>query len=202
MDNTSKRISRRVLLKTTFATGMGAGLLGGLGMIGSFLFPDVRKNPSRVVLGSVKSFPVGSKTFFKLYEDEKGVDAVWVDAGSTSTTPARAGAARNGVWLVRLEQGFLALSAKCTHLGCTVPWRPDFRFVDPGTGAEKSGWFRCPCHAATYTDAGVRVYGPAPRSMDRYGIKVIGPHVYIDAGHLTKGTPDNAKFAVDPDAPV
>jgi len=182
-----------MLLKTTFAAGLGAGVLGGVGMVVSFLFPVAQKNPGRVLLGSVTSFPVGSETYFNLYEDHNGFEA---------TTATRPGGAQLSVWLVRLEQGFLALSPKCTHLGCTVPWRADFSFPEPGTNTEKKGWFRCPCHAATYTDAGVRVYGPAPRSLDRYGVKVIGSHIYMDAAHLTKGTPDNAKFAVDPDAPV
>ena len=32
--------------------------------------------------------------------------------------------------------GLLAIYQKCTHLGCTVPWRPDFQFQ------EAIGWFR------------------------------------------------------------
>ena len=146
MDPTSKRISRRVLLKTTFAAGLGANVLGGLGVVASFLYPGVRKNPSRLVLGAIGSFPVGSKTFFNVYEDENGVDAVLIRPGSTMDL--RPGVARTGVWLVRLEAGFLALSSKCTHLGATVPWRPDFEFVDPATSSEKRGWFRCPSHGA------------------------------------------------------
>ena len=37
--------------------------------------------------------------------------------------------------------GLLALWTKCPHLGCTVPWRPDFTFE----GAK--AWFRCPATA-------------------------------------------------------
>jgi len=198
MDSMSKRISRRVLLKTTFAAGLGAGVLGGLGVVASFLYPGMRKNPARLLLGGVGNFPVGSKTFFNVYEDENGVDAVLIHPGST--TDQRPGVARTGIWLVRLEQGFLALSSKCTHLGATVPWRPDFEFVDPSTGSETRGWFRCPSHGATFTEAGIRVYGPAPRSMDRYDIEVTGGKVTLNFTALRKGTPDNAKFAVDPDA--
>ena len=197
MDITSKRISRRVLLKTTFAAGLGAGVLGGLGVVASFLYPGIRKNPSRLVLGGIGSFPVGSKTFFNVYEDQNGAEAVLVRPGSI--TDARPGVARSGIWLVRLEQGFLALSSKCTHLGATVPWRPDFAFVDPSTGSDKRGWFRCPSHGATFTEAGVRVYGPAPRSMDRYDVEVSGGRVMLNFTSLRQGTSDNAKFAVDPD---
>src|SRR5689334_12034362 len=96
MDGTSKRISRRVLLKTTFAAALGAGVLGGLGAVASFLYPEARRNPSRLVLGSIGSFPVGSKTYFNVYEDEKGVEAVLIRPGST--TDVRPGVARSGIW--------------------------------------------------------------------------------------------------------
>jgi cytochrome b6-f complex iron-sulfur subunit len=94
--------------------------------------------------------------------------------------------------------GYLALWWKCPHLGCTVPWRLDFTFPDPETGADKKGWFRCPCHGSTYNDAGVRVFGPAPRSMDHMDLTVdpSSKKISVNTGKVTKGTPDNAKFAV------
>jgi len=62
--------------------------------------------------------------------------------------------------------GLLALYQACTHLGCRLPWRPDFDFEG------EQGWFRCPCHGATYTKAGVRVFGPAPRDMDQRPLRI------------------------------
>ncbi len=82
-------------------------------------------------------------------------------------------------WLVNLDGaegdvlgqggagGLVALYWKCPHLGCTVPWRGDFdgaAVAFPGI----VGWFRCPCHGSTYSRAGVRVFGPAPRPMDTF----------------------------------
>jgi cytochrome b6-f complex iron-sulfur subunit len=105
-------------------------------------------------------------------------------------------------WLVNLtaEQGgpgLLALWWRCPHLGCTVPWQPNFLWPDPNTGALKAGWFRCPCHGSTYTDAGVRVFGPAPRSMDTMGLTVSSDgDLTIDTGTRTNGGPDNADRAV------
>jgi Rieske Fe-S protein len=83
-----------------------------------------------------------------------------------------------------------------------VPWRSDFSFPDPGTGQNRAGWFRCPCHASTFTDGGVRVYGPAPRSLDRFDVAIAGNNVYVDISKLRLGTNENPKFAVDPDARV
>ena len=56
--------------------------------------------------------------------------------------------------------GLVALWQKCPHLGCTVPWRPDFDFLG------SKGWFRCPCHGSTYTKFGKHMAGPANRGLD------------------------------------
>jgi cytochrome b6-f complex iron-sulfur subunit len=108
-------------------------------------------------------------------------------------------------WLVNLtaEQGgpgFLALWQKCPHLGCTVPWDDGFSFKDAETGQTRKGWFRCPCHQSTYNDAGVRVYGPATRSMDRMALTVdpVTNAITVDTGRITKGSTDNASHAVRP----
>jgi len=86
--------------------------------------------------------------------------------------------------------GLLALYWKCPHLGCTVPWNPTF------DGATVSfpgiiGWFRCPCHGSTYSHAGVRVFGPAPRSMDTMALSVNGDgSLSVDTGKITLGGED------------
>jgi len=60
--------------------------------------------------------------------------------------------------------GIVALDAKCPHRGCTLPWRGDFVFLG------RQGWFRCSCHGSTFTRAGLRVFGPAPRAMDTFPV--------------------------------
>lgn len=83
--------------------------------------------------------------------------------------------------------GLLAVYQKCTHLGCTVPWRPDFQFGDT------KGWFRCPCHGSTYTKgAAILVFGPAPRPLDTMAVEVKGNgDVVVNTGVITKGGEDN-----------
>jgi cytochrome b6-f complex iron-sulfur subunit len=127
---------------------------------------------------------------------------VTVDPGDVPPPGGKTQIASGRFWLVNLnaEQGgpgLLALWWKCPHLGCTVPWRPTFVFPDPLTGAPKQGWFRCPCHGSTYTDAGVRVFGPAPRSMDTMALSVdANGRVTVDTGSVTNGSPDNADRAL------
>ena len=170
----TKEISRRGLLRITFWTGFGAGLLAFAGSMVDFLYPrGITGFGSVVAAGAVEEFPPGTKT-----EVSEGK-----------------------FWLVNLTEeqggpGFLALWWKCPHLGCTVPWRDNFSFVDPATGASKQGWFRCPCHGSTYNDAGVRVFGPAPRSMDHMEITIADGRISVNTGSITKGTEDNASFAV------
>jgi cytochrome b6-f complex iron-sulfur subunit len=169
-------VSRRGLLRVTFWAGLGAGLAGFAASLIDFLYPrGVTGFGGVVSAGTVDQFPPGSKTQIPLGK----------------------------MWIVNLTEdqggpGFLALYWKCPHLGCTVPWRPDFTFPDPATGQNKLGWFRCPCHGSTYNDAGVRVYGPAPRSMDHFDLTIDAnsKRISVNTGKITKGTPDNAKFAV------
>ena len=59
---------------------------------------------------------------------------------------------------MRKPEGFYAIFAKCTHLGCTPRW----------LAAENK--FKCPCHGSGYYKSGVNFEGPAPRPMDRVRI--------------------------------
>jgi cytochrome b6-f complex iron-sulfur subunit len=62
------------------------------------------------------------------------------------------------VWIIREADGFYALFAKCTHLGCTPRWL---------TVEEK---FKCPCHGSGFRKSGVNFEGPAPRPLERYRV--------------------------------
>src|SRR5258706_5034411 len=64
------------------------------------------------------------------------------------------------VWIIREDEGFYALFAKCTHLGCTPRW----------LAAEDK--FKCPCHGSGYYKSGLNFEGPAPRPLDRFQISV------------------------------
>ncbi|HTP13744.1 MAG TPA: Rieske 2Fe-2S domain-containing protein [Bacteroidota bacterium] len=59
------------------------------------------------------------------------------------------------VWIVRDKEGFYALIAICTHLGCTPRWLPT------------DNKFKCPCHGSGYYKSGINFEGPAPRPLER-----------------------------------
>ena len=64
------------------------------------------------------------------------------------------------VWIVREDEGFYALFAKCTHLGCTPNW------------LQAEDKFKCPCHGSGYYKSGLNFEGPAPRPLDRFQITI------------------------------
>ena len=170
----SQPISRRGLLRVTFWASLGAGIAAIGAAVVDMLYPRGITGFGGVIpIGTVDEYPPGSQ----------------IPEGR--------------FWLVNLTEeqggpGFLALWWKCPHLGCTVPWLGTYSFPDPATGADKRGWFRCPCHGSTYNDAGVRVFGPAPRSLDVMEL-TIDPNtqrISVNTGSVIKGTPENAQMAV------
>lgn len=92
------------------------------------------------------------------------------------------------LYLVKLDSGeILALSQRSTYRGCTVPWRPEFKFMG------RTGWFRDPCHGATFDLTGVCYEGPCPRGLDRYEVRVEGGKVEVNLDRLTLGPPLSAR---------
>lgn len=120
-----------------------------------------------------------------------GDDPVRVPEGRFYLVNLEAGITPNGE---ETPGGLLALWQKCPHLGCTVPWRPDFTY------GGHTGWFRCPCHGSTFTkEGGILVFGPSSRPMDRFTVEVqddgsVVVNVGVTVGE--KGSPDNPSRTV------
>lgn len=64
------------------------------------------------------------------------------------------------VFVMRDAKGLRALSATCTHLGCTVRENPD-----------KDG-FTCPCHGSRFDREGRVIGGPAPESLAFHALEL------------------------------
>jgi cytochrome b6-f complex iron-sulfur subunit len=94
-------------------------------------------------------------------------------------------------YLTDVNGEIVALSEKCTHLGCRVPF------------CESSGLFECPCHGTQFNRAGDWVAGPAPRGMDRYTVEVAEDgFVYINTGERVDGpAPGSAQVDSTPKGP-
>jgi cytochrome b6-f complex iron-sulfur subunit len=109
--------------------GVGSLTVAGLGtavFAYQFLSPNVLYEPSPVVnAGKPDRYPA---------------DSVTLDP-------------QTGIFVVRAPEGFFALQATCTHLGCLTAWKPDEDVI------------ACPCHGSKFNKDGTKLAGPAPRAL-------------------------------------
>jgi len=123
--------------------GLGATLAALAGQAFAFvrsLIPNVRYEAAqRYKVGLPSQFGEGSK-----YLDDKRV------------------------FIFRERNTFYAISASCTHLGCTVKMQRlnQPRKVKVGTREfEEHHEFHCPCHGSRYYGDGTNYSGPAPKPL-------------------------------------
>ena len=177
------QVSRRKVLLVGFWSAMGVMVLGIVATIINTLYPrGITGFGSAVYVGTVDQLAPGKK----IHNLDAKAWMVRFDAEQAKRNPGA------------VEGSILALYHKCVHLGCTVPYRPDFSREDPRNGETYAGWFLCPCHGSTYSDAGVRVFGPAPRSLDTFALTIDGGKMTVNTGKIKTGTTDNPSRAILP----
>jgi Rieske Fe-S protein len=117
-----------------------------------------------------------------------------IDAGSSGNfakgTATYVGAGR--FWIANPDgKRLLALSQKCPHLGCRVPF------------CESSGRFECPCHGSVFDIGGEYIAGPSPRGMDQFHVDIdASGKVIVDTSKRTDGPAHGANaFYSDPKGP-
>ena len=74
---------------------------------------------------------------------------------------------RPGMLVRTSDDQYRAMSAVCTHLGCTVQYREDTRRV----------W--CACHNGIYDLNGRNVSGPPPRPLEAFEVQVRGEEIFV-----------------------
>ncbi len=124
-----RKISRQEFL-TWLAWG-SAGIPAALMTIGSFRFliPDVIFGaPTVFKIGKVEEFPQGRQIFLP----------------------------ESRLFITSTAEGIGAMSAGCTHLGCTI--------------ARVEWGFQCPCHGSRFDSTGRVVGGPAPKPLPWFQI--------------------------------
>jgi cytochrome b6-f complex iron-sulfur subunit len=151
--------SRRDFLRNGWKLG-GALLIGAAAYTGYEALRPLGSaaGGAKITVGTTSSFPTGSTTY--------------VSAGR--------------MYITNANDYIFALSQKCPHLGCRVPF------------CDSSGRFECPCHGSIYDLAGEYITGPAPRGMDRYDVKLVGDHVVVDTGVLKSGPPRGTNHFLTP----
>jgi cytochrome b6-f complex iron-sulfur subunit len=140
-----RMLSRRQFIGTAWAISL-VGLFGqaGVAML-QFLKPRLTQGGfgSKIVAGRPKEFKAGTVSLVQ-----------------------------QGHFYISRQQdgGYLALWQRCTHLGCTVPWRTD----------EKQ--FHCPCHSSLFNARGEVIGGPAPRPLDIFPMELVDGNIVVDTG--------------------
>lgn len=143
---TDKADRRDFLLKL----GIGSGIAAlGAQTVASMrsLVPNVSYDaPTTVKIGAPNDFPDG----LKFLPDER-------------------------LFVFRQGNTFHAVSAVCTHLGCTVRAealsQPEVKNV-AGQSLRLTHRFLCPCHGSRYAGDGSNVSGPAPKPLAWYHLSV------------------------------
>jgi cytochrome b6-f complex iron-sulfur subunit len=125
--------TRREFLNEAAATALGIAAVGSMIVTYGYLSPNVLfEPPTTFRAGSPDLYPPNSVTFL---DDQQ-------------------------VYVVRTENGFYAVSAVCTHLGCVTQWKPEL------------GLIACPCHGSKFKSDGTKIEGPAPRPLPHFAISL------------------------------
>lgn len=144
-----ERISRRDFFGMAWK-GLGIlAVLEGLGMISAYIFTGKNKRNSRLTkmqdAGPADSFVPGSVTAFM----------------------------GGRFYLARMQDGgFIALSLRCTHLGCSVTWE------------KEKNRFICPCHSSAFDIGGEVLNPPAARALNYYPVLIENGIVKVDIGTI------------------
>jgi len=72
-----------------------------------------------------------------------------------------------GLLVMTADSRYVAFSATCTHLNCTVQYRDDLKEI----------W--CACHNGFYNLKGEVVSGPPPKPLDVYEVNVANGEVVV-----------------------
>jgi Rieske Fe-S protein len=140
-------VSRRGLLNWILGTSLGATVLAALYPVFRFVVPpEVAEAPvSRVLAAELSQLAPNSGKIFR-FGSKPGI-------------------------VIRTPGGDVrAFSAVCTHLACTVQYRPDMQAI----------W--CACHGGVYDLQGKNIAGPPPKPLEAYKVDVKGNDVYVTKG--------------------
>ncbi len=136
----SEPVDRRHLLRALLT---GAGVTA-VGYQGAVLLRSIAPNvsydsPTTVKLGLPVEFPDG----IRFLRDQR-------------------------LFVIREGNRFHAISAVCTHLGCTVQADVALEASATSIEARQTYRFACPCHGSKYDGEGACTAGPAPRPLPWY----------------------------------
>jgi cytochrome b6-f complex iron-sulfur subunit len=183
-----RRLSRRRFIRRSMLAVWGLSTVAAVAGALDMLYPNLAGQfGSSLTIGQKSDYPAASKgsdfqlnikgVFYnqtaKTYLIHMAADTQFLLKGADLTSQL------SFETVVKDSDGsyWIALYQKCVHLGCTVPFRND------------CSSFKCPCHGSHYNVDGEYLDGPAPRSLDRFGLHFEGGDVVVDTGTLNNIIP-------------
>jgi len=128
----SKRGRRNFLLRLSWG-GFGLCLATFFAAVLKFFLPLVSSRPSMAVqVGFPEDYQAGQVVYHRGHK----------------------------LFVLRDGNGFMALSARCSHLGCMVVFNDDHHM------------FLCPCHGGKFDVRGQNIEGPPPRPLDALALRL------------------------------
>lgn len=173
-------LSRRQLLRTSLAAGVGVWLLQAAAGTVGFIWPNLAGGfGGKIAIGKYGDVKTANSSLpidqgFPAYYADARAFVILMDTTKQEFIPGEDKTGDGTALNVR------ALYQRCPHLGC----KPN--------PCLKNFWFECPCHGSRYDRLGIKAagaqFGPAPRSMDRFATIVDAAGVLtIDTGKITLG---------------
>lgn len=173
-------MSRRQLLRNSLGGAMALWTVELLAGTIGFLWPNLTGGfGGEVEIGTLENLKLQNSTLpigegFPAYVQHARAFIILVDPARQQFIPGEDISGDGTVLNVR------ALYQRCPHLGC----KPN--------ACLKNFWLECPCHASRYDRLGIKaegtLYGPAPRSMDRFSARVEADGtLWLDTGKITLG---------------
>jgi len=140
-DTPSEELDRREALGKITGAALVTALFGTVFTTVKYLQPNVLfEPPTRFKVGRPDEIPVG--TLLVLPEQK--------------------------IYVGHAKDGFFAMTAVCTHLGCMTRWLPDQKAI------------ACPCHGSRFDAGGAVTDGPAPRPLGRFQLSLADGQLVVD----------------------
>lgn len=172
--------SRRELLRGSLAAGIAVWFLEATAGTIGFLWPNFKGGFGGVLeIGTLDDIKLQNSQLpiadgFPAYYADARAFVILIDPSRQEFIPGEDDTGDGTALNVR------ALYQRCPHLGC----KPN--------ACLRNFWLECPCHGSRYDRLGIKAagaqYGPAPRSMDRFAIRVEKDgRLVVDTGKITLG---------------
>jgi cytochrome b6-f complex iron-sulfur subunit len=140
---------RRRLLGFMFGSGVVASLVSFIYPILNFVFPPpLSEMDTDTIAAGIGELAPGAAKIFRFGN-------------------------RPGILIHQEDGSYRALSAVCTHLSCTVQYRPQERDI----------W--CACHNGVYNLQGGNVSGPPPRPLQQFDVHERGKEIVVSRSSRT-----------------